>query len=173
LLGYLDTGDLVAQRTQEILRRSLVSAWAACASVWCRVFVLSGQGWMRHPDLFDKMNKAFFIAIQRSLGADNAVDPPSVEAILDAFEAFDIEDDGSPEWNYMIDLIEIISTVIRGEDVRTCLDTTLRVYVEGRYNMIARAYAISEDRPISQKEADERMARDPEWNQVINFVNSL
>jgi len=73
----------------------------------------------------------------------------------------------------MIDLMEMISPVIQGASIDVCVETALRVYLEGMFNYRARAYADAASRPISVAEAKERMADDPEWERVIAFVRSL
>ncbi|MDX6393971.1 MAG: hypothetical protein QOJ73_5034 [Streptosporangiaceae bacterium] len=55
------------------------------------------------------MRTAFSLVMQRSTGVGG---PPSTEQILSAFEAFGLEDDGSTEWNYMLDLIGMITPVL-------------------------------------------------------------
>jgi hypothetical protein len=118
------------------------------------------------------MQNAFSIAIQRSIGVDTET-LPSAQPILAAFGAFDIEDDGSPEWNYMIDMIEIISPAIDGRDIGSCLETALRVYLAGSFNMIARSSVTAGAPSISYIEAEVLIANNPEWVQVLEFVNSL
>jgi hypothetical protein len=84
---------------------------------------------------------------------------------------------GSPiiyvEWNYMIDLMEMLSGAIKGQDVSFCLETTLRVYLEGRFNLLARSYALAGGRPISYVDAKQRAAADVEWGKEIDFIKSL
>lgn len=145
-------------------------AWAACASIWSRVFVLSGPGWMRFPDLFEKMRYAFSLAMQRSVGVGTL---PSVDLLLSALEAFDIEDDGSVEWLYMVDLIVMISAAIAGQEVSACLDTALRSYLDGVFNALVRSYAVADGRPISYSEAKKRLAGDAEWGRAVEFISAL
>lgn len=116
------------------------------------------------------MCDAFSLAMQRSIGVSTI---PSAETFLSAFDAFDIEDDGSPEWNYMIDLIEMISAPISSKDVSMCLEIAVRVYLAGTFNMLARASAVVDGRPISYAEAESRLIGDPEWERSVNFVRAL
>jgi len=62
---------------------------------------------------------------------------PSGELLLSALEGFDIEDDGSAEWQYVVDLIVMISAALDGQDVSVCLQTALRSYLEGTFNVLA------------------------------------
>ncbi len=117
------TRRVPADVSRELLERPPVDAWAACASIWSRVFVLSGSGWAREPKLSETMRTAFALAMQRSIGTGAL---PSAERHLSAFAAFGLEDDGSAEWNYMLDLIGMITPVLSGQDVGTCLDAALR-----------------------------------------------
>jgi hypothetical protein len=170
MLTRVDTRALTSEKSRELLARSSMIAWAACASIWSRVFVLSGSGWRRAPELFEKMCDAFSLAMQRTVGVSAL---PSAESLLSSFEAFSIEDDGSAEWNYMIDLIEMISAAVGGQDISSCLETALRVYLEGTFNARARVHAVSNGRPISYAEAKSRVANDAEWKRTVDFVMAL
>jgi hypothetical protein len=170
LLTSLNIKALVTEKSGELLARSPVQAWAACASIWSRVLVLSGPAWSRAPDLSETMRMAFSRATQRAAGMDSLV---PAEPLLVVFEAFDVEDDGSAEWNYMIDLIEMIAAAIGGQDVGSCLETTLWVYLEETFNALTRTYAVADGRPVSYTEAKERVAADPEWHRAVDFINAL
>ena len=147
-----------------------MSAWAACASIWSRVFALSSPSWARNPELFQIMSEAFLTAMQRSVGAGSFL---STGPLLAAFDNLSIEDDGSAEWNYMIDLIEMLSGAIKGQEVGFCLETTLRVYLEGRFNLLTRSYAVAAGKPISYADAKQRAASDTEWQKEVDFIKSL
>jgi hypothetical protein len=129
-----------------------------------------GPGWVRDPELFETMRTAFSLVMQRSTGVGV---PPSTEQILSAFEAFGLEDDGSTEWNYMLDLIGMITPVLSNQDVGTCLDAALRFYLDGAFNMRARVYAVANGKPISVTEVRQRIADDPEWERAVNFIIAL
>lgn len=116
------------------------------------------------------MSEAFSAAMQRSIGVSNTQSIGPLSAALDGIA---IEDDGSVEWNYMIDLIEMLSGAIKGQDASLCLETTLRVYLEGRFNLLARSYAIADGRPISYADAKQRAAGDVEWGKEVDFIKSL
>jgi hypothetical protein len=73
----------------------------------------------------------------------------------------------------MLDLIGMITPVIGGQDVSTCLDAALRFYLDGAFNMRARVYAVADGRPISVAEVKQRIADDPEWERAVNFIGAL
>ena len=166
----VDVRVLAREKSGELQARPPIDRWAACASIWSRLFVLSGPGWMKWPGLAEKMRGAFSLAMQRSIGVDISL---LGSATLAAFESFDIEDDGPSEWGYMIDMIEIISPVISGVDVNGCLETGLRVYLQAMFNNLARSYAIEAGRPVSIAEVWNRLASDAEWMRVVSFAESL
>ena len=170
MLTTVDRSALVSQKSAELLARPPISAWAACASIWSRVFVLSGPGWAPRPDLLDKMREALSHALQRTVGIGEL---PSAEPLLADFQTFDIEDDGSMAWIYMVDLIEMLSAPIGGQDIGVCVKTSLRVYLDGVFNSLARGYAVAEGRPIPYSEAKDRIAGEVEWRRTIEFVRSL
>jgi hypothetical protein len=170
LLTGVDIKALASEESGELLARSPVRAWAACATIWSRIFVLSAPGWRRYTQISEKILDAYSLAMQRSIGISA---PPSVESLLSAFEAFDIEDDGSAEWSYTIDLIEMLSAAIGGEDVSACLETALRVYLTEIFNALTRAYAIADGKPISYAEAKTRIADDVTWRRTLDFISAL
>jgi hypothetical protein len=170
LLTYVDSNALTSEKYGELLASSPARAWTACASIWSRVFVLSAPGWRRYTQISEKILDAYSLAMHRSIGISA---PLSVESLLSAFEAFDIEDDGSAEWSYTIDLIEMLSAAIGGENVSACLETALRVYPTETFNALTRAYAIADGKPISYAEAKTRVADDVTWRRTLDLISAL
>jgi hypothetical protein len=66
MLTTVDTVVLVNQKSRELLDSSTMAAWAACVSIWSRVFVLSSPEWARSPELSQIMSAALSAAMQRS-----------------------------------------------------------------------------------------------------------
>lgn len=164
----VDTQALVAEKSGDLLTRPAARAWAACVSVWTRVFVLGVTGWAKRPELFAAMLEAFSLGIQRSTGADISSVP---DLLIARLQAFDVEDDGSDEWQHMVDLIEMVTVAIDGHDIGTCVETSLRLYLEGQYIVMSNSYARS--RPISVADADRLLGEDPAWARTVSFVTSL
>jgi len=115
------------------------------------------------------MRDAFSLAMQRSTGGTF----PSGELLLSALEGFDIEDDGSAEWQYVVDLIVMISAALDGQDVSVCLQTALRSYLEGTFNVLANTLAGADGKPISNEAAMRRLGHDAEWRRTVDFVRAL
>jgi hypothetical protein len=169
-MTIVDTDALVEQKCRELSARSTESVWAACASIWGRVFVSAGPGWAKWPDIVSLTSEAFSLAMLRASGATGL---PSAGPILSAFKDLDLEDDGSDEWEHVIDLIEMTSAAIGGQDPARCLETTLRTYLEGEINILRVGYAIADGRPISVAQADQRLSQDPVWQRIVDFVMAL
>lgn len=170
MLTGIDIKALASEESGELLTRSPVRAWTACATIWSRVFVMSAPSWRTYKQISEKILEAYSRAMERSVGISP---PPSTASLLSAFEAFDVEDDGSAEWSYTIDLIEMLSAAIGGEDVSACLEIALRVYLTQTFNSLVRAYAIADGKPISYAEAKVRVADDVAWRRTLDFITAL
>jgi hypothetical protein len=168
-LSYADLGDLVEGKIAEFATRPLVDAWAACASIWARLYVLAGPSYERWPEVASDVSSIFFSAMRRSagIGTNLALQIPGT------ISGFHVEDDGSDEWSYMVDLIGVLTPAVEGLSAVECLDATLRMYMDSMLNDRARVYADQAGRPISVAEVDGRMMNDPEWRRVLSFVGSL
>lgn len=170
LLMDVDITTLARERAREIISRQEGGAWAACASIWSRILVLSSPAWEERREWNSVLNEAFILAIRRAAAAGASV-PGG--ALLASLEGFDIEDDGSIEWNYMIDLIEMISVVIENRDIESCLETAVRVFLEGAFGLRVREYASKDGGPVSYADAKMKAAEDDEWIRAVDFVRSL
>jgi len=169
-VSNVDIDDLVDRKTHDLLTCSERCGWAACAAIWARVFVLASPGWKRWPEFFDTVRDAFSIAMLRCVGP-SAISPP--ELLIAKLESFDIEDDGSAEWQFAVDLIEMISVTLDGKDVSTCLQSAIRSYLEGTLTVLRNDYAVSVGGIISNDIAMKRLAADPEWCRTVEFVAAL
>jgi hypothetical protein len=162
--------EIVREKTAEILERPQIEAWAACAAIWSRIYVLSGPGWEDHQGFHELVRSSYSLAIRRAVGPSSFV--PN-ESLIRDLEGFDVEDDGSATWNYMIDVMEMISPVIGGQDIEICLKTAIRVYLETSFNVRVGDFAIERGRPISYADARTRIVDDPVWIKSVSFLNSL
>jgi hypothetical protein len=106
----------------------------------------------------------------RCVGA-GAISPP--ELLIAKLESFDIEDDGSAEWQFAVDLIEMISVTLDGQDASTCLQSAIRSYLEGTLTVLRNDYAVSVGGIISNDIAMKQLAADPEWCRTVEFVEAM
>jgi hypothetical protein len=116
------------------------------------------------------MGEAFSLAMKRAVGIGDFVPD---ERLVAELEAFDVEDDGSAEWQYMVDLMGMVQMAVRGKDLSDCLRHALQTYLETSFHMIGRTYGAAAGRPLSWKEAKEAVAADADWARVVDFVQSL
>jgi len=166
----VDIGAVVTEKSRDLLTRSPICGWAACASVWARVFVLATPGWRRWPHLHASVMEAFTLATHR---ATTATIPAPPDLPLLTPERFDIEDDGSPEWQHVVDLIAMLTTALDGQNLGQCLQTTLRTYLEGTFNILANIHAVTAGGSISHPEAETLLTHDHEWSKAVEFVQAL
>ena len=161
--------SLVNQKVGELSTRSETDAWAACAAVWAHVFVLASPGWQRWPQLAGPLGKALLAA----MGAVTGGGEPVPAGLIAHLEEFDVEDDGSAEWQYAIDVTAMLLSVLNGEGLVTCATTTLTTYLEGTFNVVANNVAAVAGHPISQLEASSRVPDDEIWRRAVRFVRAL
>jgi hypothetical protein len=166
----VNINDLVAQKSRDLFARPESCGWAACAAIWARVFVLASLGWKRWPEFFDTVQDAFSLAMLRCTEPDTISRP---ELLIAKLEGFNIEDDGSGEWQFVVDLIVMISAALGGQDVGVCLQTALRSYLEGVRNVLANDYATAVGGVIRNDIAMKQLAVDPEWGRAVDFIKAL
>jgi hypothetical protein len=166
----VDIDVLVDQKTRDLLLRSETSGWAACATVWAQVFVLASPGWKRWPEVFDLVRETFSVALLRCI--EPSAIPPS-DLLIAKLESFDIEDDGTAEWEFVVDLLAMISAALDGQHVRFCLQNTIRSYLEGMRNVRRNEYAVSAGGVISNDVAMKQLAADTDWRRAVDFIAAL
>lgn len=164
----VDPGSLADELASELVTRSHSDAWAACASLWARVFVLAAPAWTRWPDLHATVAGALAAALDQVVGAD-----PEVGCHLERLGAFDIEDDGSAEWQHAIDLVAMLLPALEGDDAGACVRTAVLTHLEGTFNTAANRMAITDGHPLSHTEATARITSDDQWRQAVTFVKGL
>jgi hypothetical protein len=169
-MSAVDIDDLVSRKTRDLLTRSESCAWTACAAIWARVFVLASPGWKRWPEFFNTMRDAFSLAMLRCI-EPGAISPPDL--LIAKLESFDIEDDGSAEWQFVVDLIAMISATLDGQDASVCLQAAIRSYLEGALNVLRNDYAVSAGGVISNNIVMKRLEADPEWHRAVEFIAAL
>lgn len=166
----VDIPGLVTSKSEDLLARPQADPWAACIAIWARAYFLASPACLRYPNFGNVVRAAFALSVQRAVGYGGAV---SAESILEAMESFDIEDDGSTEWNYMVDFIGMLTTVLEGRDVDVCLESSIRFYLESVFAARSREFAASEGGVVSYSSARERVSEDPEWVRAIDFLSFL
>jgi hypothetical protein len=166
----VDISSLVLARTSELATRSTTDRWAACASLWARVYVLASPGWTRWPDVHARVRAALPVALARCTGVGL---PASYAQHIAELNSFEIEDDGSAAWQRVIDLLSMLLVALEGQQVDACVETAIRSYLEGTFNIVANQMAEGAGRPISQRDAEARMPQDETWQQTVAFVRSL
>jgi hypothetical protein len=162
--------SLVAKKVGELSTRPAGDTWAACAAVWAHVFVLAGPGWRRWPHVYRTAGDALAAALRTATGG---LDPDEAAGLVARLDEFDVEDDGSAQWQHVIDLISMLLGALSGEDAAACATTTLTTYLEGTFTVIANDLATRDGRPISQLQAADRVPEDERWQRAVALVDAL
>jgi hypothetical protein len=166
----VDISSLVKHKTGELVTRPPVAAWAACASIWAREYVLAAPGWLKWPDARATAGDALAVALARSAGADVSATVADVAARLGAF---DVEDDGSDEWQHVLDVVTMLAGALEDDDLETTVEATLTTYLEGTFTVLANNLAETDGRPISLVDAEERLAGDERWRAAVDLVRAV
>jgi hypothetical protein len=166
----VDTTAITREKVVELLTGPPQRSWAACAAIWARVFVRAGPGWKGAPEAAAAMREAFSLAMLRAAGMNDFVPD---ERLIEKLEAFDAEDDGSDEWQSMIDLMGMVQLAVCGRDLADCLRLALQLYLNMSFHLAGRKYGAALRRPLGLTEVKEPVATDPDWVRTVDFVRSL
>jgi hypothetical protein len=160
---------MVDQKAGELAGRPPAEAWAALASLWARLFVLAGSGWSRWPALRASVEAGFVGALERARSGARS----SAPALLGPLEAFSVEDDGTAEWQYAIDLVAMLADALRGTELDQCVRNALTWYLEGTFNILANELSDVRGRPVSQTEASAHVGQNDRWHRAVQRIASL
>lgn len=164
----VDIGSLAASAAGGLATRPPADGWAACAAIWARVYVQAGPGWAKWPHLRTMVGAALTTALARCAGAD----VPGEEDMA-RLGAFDVEDDGSDEWQHVLDLTTMLLGALSDDDLESTLHSTVTTYLEGTFTVLANDLARVAGRPLGQPEAEQALAGDERWQRAAGFVRAL
>jgi hypothetical protein len=170
-VGLDDVRTLARERGGEIARRPSVESWGTVAVIWARLYVLAGPGWYRWPTFRPTVDAALTAAL--GAAADGGRSHPQGRDLAAALEGFAIEDDGSDDWQHLIDVVAMLQEVLSGASVETCVEHAIVWYLEGESNVLSNELARSLGRPVSVPEAQTFREADPRWARAIAFVAAL
>jgi hypothetical protein len=162
--------ELVAEKMGDLSQRPEIDTWAACAAVWGRTLMLATPGWARWPEWLPRIQAALTEATNLCLASSR---PEALERARVDLGDFDIEDDGSSEWQYVIDLTSMLLIVLEGRTPTECVKQTLTWCLEGTFNVLSNDLAEAQERGVSHPEARRLMAENDVWLRTVAFVRAL
>jgi hypothetical protein len=165
-----DIEAIVEHVSNRVLRRSPTDAWAACATIWARLYVLVGSGWQQWPELEQTVREALSAALSLAVGIR---DGSSVELVRIHLEGADIDDDGTPECQFAVDLVTSLSVALSEEPLEVSLAVAIRTYLEGVFNEIVNRRATMSGQSVSQAQATEALQYDEDWLRAVAMVHAL
>lgn len=171
--GHVEIADierLVDTKMDQLTLRPAHEMWAAHGSLCARAFVLAAAGWRRWADW--KLKAIDGLEVVFRYYVDPEASPPD-ERIVASLEGFDIEDDGSLEWQSVVDSLSMLLHVLNREGPDVCLRNAMTTYLEGMFHSIADSQVQSLGRPISHDEAEKVVGEDPAWAEAERFVMAL
>jgi hypothetical protein len=77
------------------------------------------------------------------------------------------------DWQYVVDLIAMLSDAVHGTPVETSLKNAINWYLDGTFNVLSNETSRGLGRPISQKEARQMLELDNRWIGAKAFLNCL
>jgi hypothetical protein len=165
-----DIKKLVDEKTNQLSARSPVAIRAAQAALLERTYALATDAGTRWPDQYRLVTEAMTTALTRLSQAT----PDTTDGnVTDALEAFDIEDDGSAEWQRMLDLIAMLLAILHDTPAIDAIRDAMQTHLEGTFNIVANAHSDAAGHPISETTALSLMDTDPTWQQEVAFVLDL
>jgi hypothetical protein len=144
---------------------------AGVGAILERWFVLAGPGWARWPDWGETAAEGLEVVTARLAGVQ--VEDARRAAIRSRLDAFDIEDDGSDEWQYAVDLISTLDRALAGAALPELLEYAVTAYAEGTYTTIANALADANGGVTTQATANRDVPRTDEWRRARAFLDGL
>ena len=169
--AFSQIDDVARSKAVDLAGRSSLEAWAGLASIWVRLFVVADAAWSRWPAALSTTTDALTVALRVAAG-----DPPPQRDrrdLADALEGLAVEDDGSADWQRMIDLAAMLQDALRGSSVESCVENAIRWYLEGEFNVISNGFASVRGKPISQEQAEPLVEADTRWIRACTFVQAL
>lgn len=139
--------------------------------IWSRWWVLASDGWSRWPHAAEQVFNGLQAGLVRAGWPSGGTTP--VEVALLGLESLDVEDDGSPEWQYLIDLAASLNDALRGADPAVAVESTIRAYLEGTFNVLANTIATRSDRSVSQAMAEAEISASAEWKEALALTMTL
>jgi hypothetical protein len=163
--------QLVAQKLERLGRSSECRRGAAVAAILSRRFVLAGPGWMRWPEWPEAVGNGLRLVTDQLAGLP--LNPDRREEILQRLSTFDVEDDGSDEWEHAIDVVSTLIRALEGADLDQLLEHAATTYLDGTFTLIANRLADENGGVISHAEADRRVATTEAWREARAFLDGV
>jgi hypothetical protein len=165
-----DIDRLVEEKIARLDSSPVGDVWAAHSALAVRLFVVVGSKWARYPELMSTVLEGLQMSLRRHVYPESS---PECGALIAALEGFNIEDDGSKEWQYTVDLASTMLDVLSGEEPLVCLRNAIQSYLESSFNIIANAVVESVGHPISQAEVQAVVGDSPEWHAAKSLILAL
>jgi hypothetical protein len=162
---------LVEEKVRALEGTPAARRWAAVVGVVTRQFVLVGDGWFRWPGWFEAARDGVDVLLANAAG--RPVGDEENRRVLRQLEGFDLEDDGSDEWQHAVDLVTALTRAVEGADLDALLEATTLRYLEGMFNAIANARADAAGKPVSQADAARHVPESEEWRASVAFVREV
>lgn len=144
--------------------------WAACAAIWARLWVEAGHGLKRWPHEAMRLSEALTCAMWKAAGTQLT---DAADLVLVGLEAIEIDDDGSADWQSVVDLASMLIDALTDNDETAVLERTVRAYLEGAFNVLANDAATEAGGVLSQAVAETVVAQDERWQRTLSFVRGL
>jgi hypothetical protein len=162
--------QLVATKKSQLADRTPTLIQAALVALCARGYVLASAGWRRWPDVHHWVHHAMQVMLTRAVSAGHE---PARRRLVVALEAFDVEDDGTAEWQRAVDVVSMLVEILNDVPPAEALTNGMLGHLESTFAIVANANAESLGRPISETEAQELVPADPRWQWERDFVSGL
>jgi hypothetical protein len=106
------------------------------------------------------------MALSLAAGLSTLSDVP--QGLVTDLQSFAIEDDGSPEWQHIVDLTGMLVDCLGGMPLLDSLETALSAFLDGQMNALG-----DELGARNAAELHDLLASDPRWTRTVTWVGSL
>jgi hypothetical protein len=162
---------LVSEKLERLGGASNFRRGAAVAAILSRHFVLARPGWARWPEWGEPAAEGLHLVTDQLAGLP--ISPGRRRALAERLSQFDVEDDGSDEWQYALDLVSALIKGLEGADLDELLEHTATTYLDGAFTVIANRLADENGGVITQAEAGRRVPDTQDWHEVRAFFDGV
>jgi hypothetical protein len=158
--------ELPRRKAREFAARPRREGWGALSALWATAFVQAGPALNRWAARRRPTEEGLALAITYAAGLSYADDIP-IDLVID-LEEFEIEDDGSFEWQRLVDLTGMLADCLAGKPLDVCAERALTWFLDGRMNELG-----DELGARSASALRDLVAEDARWQRTLAWVDAL
>jgi hypothetical protein len=157
--------DLPRRKAREFAARPR-EGWAALSALWAYAFVEAGPALSRWPTRRRPTEQGLALAIAYAAGLSHADDIPN--DVVAGLESFEIEDDGSPDWQRLVDLTGMLADCLAGKPLDVCAERALTWFLDSCMNHLGDELGARNASALR-----DLVTKDARWERTLAWVDAL